>query len=60
MIDFLEIDENKKTVNSLNLADFSVEDLEKYIQELKNEIDRAEKEIKTKKKLLNEADKFFK
>jgi len=45
MTDFLEIDEKKKTVKSLILDDFSVEDLDKYIVELKNEIKRAEEEI---------------
>jgi len=43
MDDFLEIDEKKKTINSLNLDDFSVEDLEKYISELNKEILRAER-----------------
>ena len=60
MTDFLEIDEKKKTVNSLILDDFSVEDLEKYIKELKNEIKKAEGEIIKKNNLLNEAQKFFK
>ena len=41
MDDFLEIDEKKKTINSLNLDDFSVEDLEKYISELNKEILRV-------------------
>ena len=60
MDDFLEIDEKKKTINSLNLDDFSVEDLEKYILELDIEILRAKKEINKKNKLKNEAQKFFK
>ena len=60
MDDFLEIDEKKKTINSLNLDDFSVEDLEKYISELDEEILRAKKEINKKNKLKNEAQKFFK
>ena len=60
MTDFLEIDEKKKTVNSLILDDFSVEDLDKYIVELKNEIKRAEEEIIKKNKLFKDAEKFFK
>ena len=59
MDDFLEIDEKKKTINSLNLDDFSVEDLDKYILELNNEILRAKGEINKKNKLKNEAQKFF-
>ena len=60
MIDFLEIDEKKKTVKSLILDDFSVEDLDKYIVELKNEIKRAEEEIIKKNKLFKDAEKLFK
>jgi len=60
MDDFLEIDEKKKTINSLNLDDFSVEDLDKYILELNNEILRVKEEINKKNKLRNEAQKFFK
>ena len=60
MDDFLEIDEKKKTINSLNLDDFSVEDLEKYISELNKEILRAKEEINKKNKLKKEAQKFFK
>ncbi len=60
MDDFLEIDEKKKTINSLNLDDFSVEDLEKYILELKNEIKRADEEIVKKNKTKIDAQKFFK
>ena len=60
MTDFLEIDEKKKTVNSLILDDFSVEDLDKYIKELEHEIKRAEDEILKKNNLINEAEKLFK
>jgi len=60
MDDFLEIDEKKKTINPLNLDDFSVEDLDKYILELNNEILRVKEEINKKNKLKNEALKFFK
>ena len=60
MDDFLEIDEKKKTINTLNLDDFSVEDLDKYILELNTEILRVKEEINKKNKLKNEALKFFK
>ena len=60
MDDFLEIDEKKKTIISLNLDDFSVEDLDKYILELNKEILRVKEEINKKNKLKKEAQKFFK
>ena len=60
MDEFLEIDEKKKTINTLNLDDFSVEDLDKYILELNKEILRAKEEINKKNKLKKEAQKLFK
>ena len=60
MDDFLEIDEKKKTINTLNLDDFSVEDLDKYILELNKEILRANEEINKKNILKKEAQNFFK
>ena len=60
MDDFLEIDEKKKTINSLNLDDFSVEDLKKYIEELKEEINRVSKEIERKNSFKKSAENFFK
>ena len=60
MDDFLEIDEKKKTINSLNLDDFSIEDLDKYIFELNKEILRVKEEINKKNKLKTEAQNFFK
>ena len=41
MNEFLEYEESKKSIKSLNLDDFSVEDLDRYILELKDEIDRV-------------------
>ena len=60
MDDFLEFDSDKKVVKSINLDDFSVEDLREYINELENEIKRAEAEVIKKNKLQLEAQKFFK
>ena len=60
MNEFLEYEENKKSIKSLNLDDFSVEDLDKYISELKDEIDRAIMEKVKKKNLISEAESIFK
>ena len=60
MNEFLEYEENKKSIKSLNLDDFSVEDLDKYILELKDEIDRACMEKVKKKNLISEAESIFK
>ncbi len=60
MTDIFEVDEKKKTVKILNLDDFSIEDLENYISELQTEILRVQDEIKKKKDLKINAEKFFK
>ena len=60
MNDFLEYEETKKTIKSLNLDDFSIEDLNEYIIELREEISRVKKEIAKKSDLISEAQKFFK
>ena len=60
MGDFLEFDDEKKSVKSINLDDFSVEDLRKYIKELEEEKKRTKLEMKKKNNLLEEAKKFFK
>ena len=60
MTDFFEVDEKQKTVKILNLDDFSVEDLQNYISELQTEILRVQNEIKKKKDLKLNAEKFFK
>ena len=60
MNEFLEYEESKKSIKSLNLDDFSIEDLDKYISELKDEIDRANLEKVKKKKLISEAESIFK
>ena len=60
MNEFLEYEENKKSIKSLNLDDFSIEDLDKYISELKGEIDRVNMEKVKKKKLISEAENIFK
>ena len=60
MNEFLEYDENKKTIKALNLDDFSIEDLNIYITEIKDEIKRVEIEISKKKNLMSKAENFFK
>ena len=60
MNEFLEYEETKKSIKSLNLDDFSIEDLDKYISELKVEIDRVNMEKIKKKKLIKEAENIFK
>ena len=60
MNEFLEYDESKKSIKSLNLDDFSVEHLDKYILELKDEIDRVNMEKVKKKNLISEAESIFK
>ena len=60
MNEFLEYEESKKSIKSLNLDDFSVEDLDKYRSELKDEIHRVNIEKVKKKKLISEAENIFK
>ena len=60
MNEFLEFDDLQRSVKQLNLDDFSLEDLEKYITELNGEITRVQKEVEKKSLHLTEAKKFFK
>tara|TARA_B100000676_G_scaffold246365_1_gene249168 strand:- start:48 stop:230 length:183 start_codon:yes stop_codon:yes gene_type:complete len=60
MSNFIEFDENTKAIKSINLEDFSVEDLEEYILNLVNEQERAKEEIKKRLKTKEEAQEFFK
>ncbi len=60
MSDFLEYEKDTKTIKSINLEDFSIEDLEEYVGELTKELERAMKEIEKKAKIQYEAKKLFK
>jgi uncharacterized small protein (DUF1192 family) len=60
MNSFLEFEEDKKTIKSINLDNLSIEDLEEYIDGLKLEVKKAEEEIKQRIKTKGEAQKFFK
>ncbi len=57
--DYLEFEKNKK-IKTLNLDDFSIDELYNYIKELKNEIERVKKEIFKKNKSNIDAEKYFK
>ena len=48
MDDYLEFEKDTKTIKSINLDDFSVEDLNEYIEQLKKEIDRVKSELEKK------------
>ncbi len=60
MDDFLEFDKETKALKSINLDDFSVEDLKEYINELNIELARVKKETEKKIKIQSKADSFFK
>ena len=60
MNNFMEFDEEKKTLKFINLDDFSIENLEEYIVTLTVEINRSEEEIKKRLQTKKEAEKFFK
>jgi len=60
MSNFIEFDEEKKTIKSINLDDYSVEDLKEYIETLIFEISRSKAEIKKRLQTKEEAQKFFK
>ena len=59
MTDFFEIDEKKKAIKILNLDDFSVEDLQKYLEELRQEIQRVNKELDKKNTIKKDAENYF-
>ncbi len=56
---YLEFEKNKK-IKTLNLDDFSIDELCNYIKELENEIERVKKEISKKNKSNIDAEKYFK
>ena len=60
MDDYLEFEKNTKALKSIDLDSFSVEDLEEYIQQLSNEIERVKKELVKKLESQAEAKKYFK
>ena len=60
MNNFIEYDEKSKVLKYLNLDDFSIEDLEEYINVLNLEVLRSKEEIKKRIETKEEAKKFFK
>ena len=60
MDDFLEFEKDSKLLKSINLDDFSIEDLKEYIKQLKREIERVKSELEKKQKTQIEAEKYFK
>ena len=60
MTDYLEFEQENKALKSINLDDFSLEELNDYIVDLKNEIERVKAEIVKKSDSKTEAEKFFK
>jgi len=60
MSDFFEVDEKYKTIKILNLDEFSIEDLNNYIEELNKEILRVKSELRKKHNIKKEAEDFFK
>ena len=60
MDDYLEFEKDTKALKSINLDDFSVEDLTEYTEQLKQEVQRVKFELEKKLKLKTEAEKYFK
>ena len=60
MNDILENHQKEKTIKSINLDDFSIEDLNHYLNELKGEIERVKSEKEKKSQIIDEAHNFFK
>ena len=56
----MEFDEKTKVLKSINLDEFSIEDLEEYIESLSSEIKRYKSEINKRLATKEEAQKFFK
>ncbi len=60
MDDYLEFEKDTKAIKSINLDDFSLEDLKEYIEQLEKEIKRVNQELEKKLKFQVEAEKYFK
>ena len=60
MDDYLEFENDTKALKSINLDDFSIEDLKKYIEQLKKEIERVKEDLEKKLKYQVDAEKYFK
>ena len=60
MDDYLEFEKETKVLKSINLDDFSIEELREYKEQLKKEIERVKVELQKKLKFQVEAEKYFK
>ena len=60
MDDYLEFEKDTKLLKSINLDDFSIDDLREYIEQLKREIERVKSELEKNQKTQIEAEKYFK
>ena len=60
MDDYLEFEKDTKALKSINLDDFSVEELKEYIDQLKKEIERVKEDLEKKLKYQVDAEKYFK
>ena len=60
MNDILENHQKEKTIKSINLDAFSIEDLNHYLNELQGEIERVKSEKEKKSLIIDEAHNFFK
>ena len=60
MDDYLEFEKDTKLLKSINLDDFSIEELREYIEQLKREIVRVKSELDKKQKTQIEAKTYFK
>ena len=60
MDDYLEFEKDTKLLKSINLDDFSIEELREYIEQLKREIVRVKSELEKKQKTQIDAEKYFK
>ena len=58
MNNFIEFEENTKAIKSINLDDFSVEDLDDYIAELDKRLS-SQKGIKVEFNAVTDANHFF-
>ena len=60
MSDYLEFENETKALKSINLDDFSIEDLKEYMDELTIELGRVKIEMKKKLRFQSEAQNLFK
>ena len=60
MDDYLEFVKDTKVLKSINLDDFSIQDLKEYIGQLNKEIERVKSEVEKKLKSQIDAEKYFK